>query len=85
MKKIFISLCLITFISVNSGLCAENKPYPKPSKKITNEIVKKLRILQPGTCIAFGRAFKIPMIVKMKLPNPVPESSNCDIISTWKA
>jgi len=25
------------------------------------------------------------MIIKMKLPNPVPESSNCDIINTWKA
>ena len=40
MKKIFISLCLLAFISGNSGLCAEKKPYPKPSVKITNEIVK---------------------------------------------
>ena len=52
---------------------------------ISNEIVEKQKGLQPGTCMAFGRAFKIPMIVKMKLPNPVPESSNCDIINTWKA
>jgi len=52
---------------------------------ISNEIVEKQKSLQPGTCMAFGKAFKIPMIIKMKLPNPVPESSNCDIINTWKA
>lgn len=52
---------------------------------ISNDIVEKQKGLQPGTCMAFGRAFKIPMIVRMKLPNPTPESSNCDIINTWKA
>ena len=52
---------------------------------ISNDIVEKQKGLQPGTCMAFGRAFKIPMIVKMKLPNPAPESSNCDIVNTWKA
>ena len=52
---------------------------------ISNEIVEKQKGLQPGTCMAFGRAFKIPMIVKMQLPDPVPESSNCDIITTWQS
>ena len=50
---------------------------------ISLDIVKKQKSLQPGTCMAFGRAFKIPMIVRMQMPDPMPESSNCDIVSTW--
>ena len=50
---------------------------------ITNEIVKKLRVLQPGTCVAFGSAFKVPVLAKLPLPDPVPSSSNCDIENIW--
>ena len=50
---------------------------------ITNEIVKRLRILQPGNCIAFGSAFKVPVMIKMEMPNPEPSSSSCDISGTW--
>ena len=50
---------------------------------ITNEVVKRLRILQTGTCVAFGRIFKIPMIVKMEKACPPPTSSNCDIYNNW--
>lgn len=52
---------------------------------ISIDIIEKQKSLQPGTCMAFGRAFKIPMIVKMQLPSPMPESGNCDIITTWGA
>ena len=50
---------------------------------ISIDIVEKQKSLQSGTCMAFGKAFKIPMIVRMQMPNPMPESSNCDIINTW--
>ena len=50
---------------------------------ISADIVEKQKTLQPGTCMAFGSAFKIPTIVRMQMPDPMPESSNCDIISTW--
>lgn len=50
---------------------------------ITNEIVKRLRILQPGVCIAFGNAFKVPVLVKLDMPDPAPDSSSCDISGTW--
>jgi len=50
---------------------------------ITNEIVKRLRILQPGTCIAFGNAFKVPVLVQFAMPDPAPSSSNCDISGIW--
>ena len=49
------------------------------------EIMEKQKSLQPGTCVAFGKAFKIPMIVKMPLPNPEPYSSNADVVSRWTA
>lgn len=48
------------------------------------EIMEKQKSLQPGMCVAFGRAFKVPMIIKMPLPNPEPSSSNIDIVSVWK-
>ncbi len=50
---------------------------------ISADIIDKQKILQSGTCVAFGSAFKIPMIIKMDLPNPMPNSSSCDIQSTW--
>ena len=50
---------------------------------ISEEIVEKQKTLQPGTCVAFGRAFKIPMIIQMEKPNPVPESNNCDVYHEW--
>lgn len=50
---------------------------------ITNEIVKRLRILQPGNCIGFGSAFKVPVLIKMEMPNPSPTSSSCDISNIW--
>ena len=50
---------------------------------ITNEIVKRLKVLQPGNCIAFGNAFKVPVLIKMDKPNPAPSSNSCDISGNW--
>lgn len=50
---------------------------------ITNEVIERLRILQPGNCIAFGSAFKVPVLVKMDMPNPMPSSSSCEISKMW--
>lgn len=52
---------------------------------ISADIVEKQKTLQPGTCMAFGGAFKIPTIVRMKMPDPAPSSSSCDVFATWKA
>ncbi len=51
---------------------------------INAEIVEKQKSLQPGTCVVFGTAFKIPLIVKMTMPNPAPNSSSCDIYNSWR-
>lgn len=52
---------------------------------VSEEVVEKQKSLQPGTCVVFGKAFKVPMIVHMEMPNPEPTSSSCDIVNTWKA
>ena len=48
------------------------------------EIVEKQKSLQPGMCVAFGSAFKVPMIIKMPLPNPEPHSSNVNVVNIWQ-
>ena len=48
------------------------------------EIMEKQKSLQPGMCVAFGKAFKVPMIIKLPLPNPEPHSSNVDIVKVWQ-
>lgn len=50
---------------------------------ITDEIVKKLKTLQSGNCIAFGSGFKVPVFIKFEMPNPAPSSNSCDIKKTW--
>lgn len=50
---------------------------------ITSGVIKKIKLLQPGTCIAFGSGFKLPSLIKLDMPNPSPSSSSCDISGTW--
>ncbi len=50
---------------------------------ISEEIVEKQKSLQAGTCLAFGMAFKIPLIVKLQMPNPEPRSGNCNVAKIW--
>ena len=52
---------------------------------ITDEIVEKQKSLQSGTCLGFGTAFKVPLIIKMDMPNPAPQSENCDVKNRWHA
>jgi hypothetical protein len=52
---------------------------------INQEIIEKQKSLQPGTCVGFGKAFRIPIIIKMDPPAPPPHSSNCDVEARWKA
>ena len=50
---------------------------------ISADVIEKQKSLQAGTCVAFGRMMKIPMIVKMKIPNPEPMSSNASVYNKW--
>ena len=50
---------------------------------ITDEIIEKQKSLQPGTCLGFGLGFRLPLIVKMQMPDPSPLSANCDVVGIW--
>ena len=51
---------------------------------ISGDVIDKLTSLEPGTLVAFGSAFKIPLLIKMDMPDPTPYSSNADIVSRWR-
>ncbi len=53
------------------------------SAHIAEENLARLKTLRPGSALAFGSAFKIPAIVKLDLPDPMPESTNADLIANW--
>mgnify|MGYP004728668941 FL=1 len=50
---------------------------------ISKDVIEKQKALQAGTCVAFGLMMKIPMVVKMQIPNPPPTSSNASIYDKW--
>ena len=50
---------------------------------ITDDIIEKQKSLQSGTCLGFGLGFRIPLIIKMEMPDPAPLSGNCDVVRIW--
>ncbi len=50
---------------------------------MSDEIISKIKELQPGYSLMFGSAFKVPIITKFEIPNPAPYSNNIDIKNTW--
>lgn len=51
---------------------------------ISEEIIEKQKSLQSGTCVAFGKAFRIPQLVHFTMPQPAPFSGNFDMVTVWK-
>lgn len=81
-----------TVISQCSNFLIFKMTHPKDIKyieemlpNISADVIEKQKVLQPGNCVGFGSGFKIPMIIKLELPNPMPYSSNCDVSNRWKA
>lgn len=50
---------------------------------INSDMINKLKTYRPGTCIAYGSAFKMPVVVNVDEPNPGPLSQNVDISRVW--
>lgn len=53
------------------------------SSNVTDETIEKIKTLHPGMGLVFGTAFKIPLLVNMPLPNPLPISTSLRIDSVW--
>ena len=50
---------------------------------ISSNLINKLKTFHSGTCIAYGNAFKMPVIVNVDTPSPEPLSQNVDIKKVW--
>lgn len=53
------------------------------SSNISDETIKKLKSLRPGYALSFGTGFHLPSLVKLELPNPIPQSTNANIERYW--
>ena len=48
-----------------------------------DETIEKLKSLTSGTAMVFGVAFKLPLITKLDLPDPMPKSTSLDVKNVW--
>ena len=53
------------------------------SSNVSMETINKLKNLTPGTAMIFGISFKLPLIAKLELPDPMPQSTSVDIKNRW--
>ncbi|MDD4706518.1 MAG: DUF87 domain-containing protein [Bacilli bacterium] len=53
------------------------------SSNVSIETVEKLKSLVPGTAMVFGTSFTLPLLVKLQLPDPMPQSTSVDIKNLW--
>lgn len=53
------------------------------SSNVTDETIEKIKTLHPGMGLVFGTAFKVPLLVKFPLPNPLPVSTSLKIDELW--
>ncbi|MDE6284858.1 MAG: DUF87 domain-containing protein [Bacilli bacterium] len=53
------------------------------SANVNNETIEKLKTINPGSAMIFGVSLKLPILVKLELPNPMPESTSLNISNIW--
>ena len=53
------------------------------TSNITDSTFEKLKSFLPGNALVFGTSFKLPLLVKVDLPNPMPESTSVNISDEW--
>ena len=50
---------------------------------ISDDFFDRLKTFHSGVCVAYGSAFKMPVIIQVDEPNPVPLSQNVNISKVW--
>ena len=55
----------------------------KITANISENMINKVKTLRPGMALCFGNAFKVPLVVSLGLPDPMPESTSVDLKDTW--
>ena len=50
---------------------------------INESVFEKIKSFLPGIALVFGTSFKMPLLVKLDIPNPMPESTSVEISEKW--
>lgn len=53
------------------------------TSNLNDSIFEKIKSFLPGNALVFGTSFKLPLLVRLDLPNPMPESTSVNISDTW--
>ncbi len=53
------------------------------TSNLNDSIFEKIKSFLPGTALVFGTSFKMPLLVKLDMPNPMPESTSVSIDRVW--
>ena len=53
------------------------------STNVSNSTLDQIKSLKPGSAMAFGSAFKVPVLIEFDLANPLPESTSVEIDKIW--
>ena len=53
------------------------------TSNIDNSVFEKIKSFLPGNALVFGTSFKMPLLVKLDIPNPMPESTSVRISEKW--
>lgn len=53
------------------------------TSNLNDSIFEKIKSFLPGNALVFGTSFKLPLLVKLDLPNPMPESTSVNISNSW--
>lgn len=69
---------VLKLTNVNDQNCIKNL---LPDNNAT--LVDVLPTLSAGECLVVGDAVPLPAVVKMDMPNPVPNSSNVNVYDEW--
>lgn len=50
---------------------------------ITEDMLEKIKSLYPGSALAFGKSFNMPVAIDFEMPNPSPQSENAEVYNRW--
>lgn len=53
------------------------------STNVTFETLNRIKTLSSGTALVFGTGFKLPLLVNISLPSPMPESTSLKVNEMW--
>lgn len=50
---------------------------------VNEGMINKIKSLAPGSALAFGKSFNLPISIDFEMPNPSPASENAEIAKAW--